>query len=71
MPQSFILDPVFQQYCLQVQLLLEQNNSGGLTRDEIGRLLEGERTVSNRNTIASQKGRQGDGVTLFRQQKYS
>jgi hypothetical protein len=41
MPNSFILDPVFQQYCLRVQLLLEQNNSGGLTREEIGRLLEG------------------------------
>lgn len=41
MANTFVLDPVLQQYCLQVQSLLEQNNSGGLTREEIGRLLEG------------------------------
>jgi hypothetical protein len=38
---SFIVDPVFQQYALRVQLLLEEHNSGGLTREELGRLLEG------------------------------
>jgi hypothetical protein len=41
MARPFILDPVFQQHCLQVQSLIEQNNGGGLTREEIGRLLEG------------------------------
>lgn len=41
MRNSFILDPVFQQYCLEVQTLLEQHNSSGLTREEIGQLLEG------------------------------
>ncbi|HLW83275.1 MAG TPA: hypothetical protein VKS20_14655 [Candidatus Acidoferrales bacterium] len=38
---SFILDPVFQRYCLRVQEIIEQNNLAGLTREEIGRLLEG------------------------------
>jgi hypothetical protein len=38
---SFIVDPVFQQYSLRVQHLLEHHNSGGLTREELGRLLEG------------------------------
>ena len=32
-----ILDPVLQQYCLDIQLLLEQNNATGMTREEIGR----------------------------------
>jgi hypothetical protein len=41
MSSSFIVDPVFQQYSLRVQHLLEQHNSGGLTREELGRLLEG------------------------------
>jgi hypothetical protein len=41
MMPSFILDPVFQHYSLRVQALIEQHNAGGLTRDEIGRLLEG------------------------------
>lgn len=41
MSKSCILDPVFQQYCLDVQSLIEQHNSVGLTREEIGRLLEG------------------------------
>ena len=41
MAQPRLLDPVFQQYCLKVQSLLEQNNSGGLTREDIGRALEG------------------------------
>lgn len=36
-----ILDPVLQQYCLDVQLLLEQNNAIGMTREEIGRAVEG------------------------------
>jgi hypothetical protein len=36
-----ILDPVLQQYCLQVQTVLEQNNATGMTREEIGRALEG------------------------------
>lgn len=41
MRKSFILDPVFQQYALRVQELIEQNNAGGLTREEIGQSLEG------------------------------
>ncbi|MDA2914146.1 hypothetical protein MYX77_09345 [Acidobacteriia bacterium AH_259_A11_L15] len=41
MSPSFILDPVLQQYSLQVQDLLEQHNNAGLTREEIGTLLEG------------------------------
>jgi hypothetical protein len=36
-----ILDPVLQQYCLDIQLLLEQNNATGMTREEIGRAVEG------------------------------
>ena len=36
-----ILDPVLQQYCLDVQQLLEQNNATGMTREEIGSAIEG------------------------------
>lgn len=36
-----ILDPVLQQYCLDIQLLLERNNATGMTREEIGRAVEG------------------------------
>jgi len=36
-----IVDPVLQQYCLDVQLLLENNNATGMTREEIGLALEG------------------------------
>jgi hypothetical protein len=36
-----IVDPVLQQYCLDVQLLLENINATGMTREEIGLALEG------------------------------
>ena len=41
MSPSFILDPVEQQNALTVQALVEASNNLGLTRTEIGRLLEG------------------------------
>jgi len=41
MSPSFILDPVMQQHAMAVQALIEAHNNTGLTRLEIGRLLEG------------------------------
>lgn len=55
MSNSFILDPVFQQYCLDVQSLIEQHNTVGLTREEIGRLLEGNPPTDPQKLILYQQ----------------
>jgi hypothetical protein len=41
MPNPSPVNIVLQQHCIRVQALIEQNNAAGLTREQIGVLLEG------------------------------